>query len=196
MRPIGTLTEDEAHQVMDLVHLKVRKFHRDLGLPLTDDKDVEQGIIARVLPTLHRFDPGRSSFPTFLNRVIDSAWMDLLRQRRAAKRGSGRNAVSLQSPAAPGSSSSLADLIDGEQHHKALGRHHRCQQELTELTLDLESELAKLNPCDRQLLKEVAERPVEDVAREQGVCRGTLYRRLNKVLQHFEDSSLRDYFQK
>ena len=198
MRPNGMLTEDEAHQVTDLVHLKVRKFHRDLGLPLTDDKDLEQGVIAQILPSLPKFDPNRSSFPTFVNRAIDSAWVDLERRRRAIKRGSGRNAVSLQSPApgASGNSSPLADLIETGQHHKALGRHHRCQRELSELKLDLESELAKLQPHDRQLLQEVAERPVEEVAREHGVCRGTLYRRLNKVLQHFEDSSLRDYFQK
>jgi len=87
----------------------------------SDEEDLAQDMRLHLLRRAHRFDPTRSSYTTFVARVIDSWIATMLRDRRRRKRAAGLEAQSLEGTRVvdDGASASLRDVLHSEQ---VLGR--------------------------------------------------------------------------
>lgn len=181
---MSALTDDQAKALIQLVRNKAWAYSR-CGV---EQEDLVQEIMVRILPRLPAFDPARSSLPTFLNRLICRACHDYLRHLRAAKRGRQRT-ISLQTLTRHGHE--LNDYIDAERRRPATP--NRSSKELRDLAFDLASATAELEPHDQRLCTQLKLDSIPDVAAGEGVVRGTIYRRILPVRQHFEDRGLADY---
>jgi RNA polymerase sigma factor (sigma-70 family) len=187
MRPV---TEEQGKDLLELVRYKVWKFTRGRQQP--DPDDLVQEVVARVLEQLPRFDPGKATLPTFQNRLIERACVDCLRRERAAKRGHGR-VTSLDRRTVNGHS--LHDQIDGDRQKRATGKQTRTERALTELVLDVKTATAKLQPEQQVLCEKVQQMPISEVAKDEHVSRGTVYRRIKPVRETFENLKLAEYLE-
>jgi len=180
------VTEEQAKELVKLVRHKVWSYTRGRAGP--DTEDAVQEVVTRVLEQLPRFDATRASLRTFQSRLIERAYVSYLRHLRAAKRGNGRTRHMQSS-----FGRSFVDRVDSAQHLRAQGKRVRSQIELSDLSLDLETATAGLDPQQQRLCTRIKHKPVAEIAQEDGVARGTIYRRLRPIRQLLEDARLAEY---
>ncbi len=96
---------------------KARQLARRSDFSRSDEKDLAQDMRLHLLRRRHRFDPARSSYSTFVARVIDAWIATMLRDRRRRKRGAGLVAQSLEATSATQGQApaSLRDVLHPEQ---------------------------------------------------------------------------------
>ncbi|MCK6486244.1 MAG: hypothetical protein L6R00_19150 [Phycisphaerae bacterium] len=82
-----------------LIKYKVRQLSTQRGFVRSEEEDLRQELTIRALAVLHRFDPNRAGFNTFIARVVESAAAMIVRERRRLKRGGGTRPVSLEAEA-------------------------------------------------------------------------------------------------
>jgi RNA polymerase sigma-70 factor, ECF subfamily len=177
MHPI---TEEQALDLLEMVRLKVRTVTK--GQVRSDFEDIVQEVVVRVLEQLSEYDPSRASLRTFQSRLIDRAYVDIYRRERAAKRGKNRKHVSYsrcQSVSQCATATSRAA--------------RRSEYELSDLKSDVEYATTGLTADQNRLCELVKTKPVPDVANEEGVHRGTVYRRLQPIRHYFESLQLAAY---
>jgi DNA-directed RNA polymerase specialized sigma24 family protein len=87
----------------------------------------------------------------------------------------------------------LAQTITSDEHRNRTGRWRRSDAERAELALDTATVLAALPEDLRDLAMGLMDASPSQVARDLGVPRSTLQRRLERLRRHFEDAGLRDY---
>ena len=175
-----TFTEEQARELVELVRHKVWALTH--GRQVQDTDDVVQEVVIRVLEQLPRYDSKRSSLRTFQNRLIDRAFVDHVRHERAVKRG--RNRVRC--------SSNFDGVADGQSYRDA-GRRTRPHTELTDLAMDLDEATQGLEPGQQCLCAQIKQKPVLEVANDEGVVRGTIYRRLRPIRAAFDSLKLAEY---
>jgi len=96
---------------------KARQLARRRDFSRSDEKDLAQDMRLHLLRRVHRFDPARSSYNTFVARVIDTWIATMLRDRRRRKRAAGLDAQSLEgtSVTQDEAPASLRDVLHPEQ---------------------------------------------------------------------------------
>ncbi len=182
-----------ADNVARLVRIKVAKIVGNLGNSRLDTDDLEQQAMVRVLERLPRYDATRASLTTFLSRVVDSVLLDEERRRTAAKRAPTGGIRSLNRPTSNGEGKQcdLAQVVSRGDTPDLDGDGSRTPRELSNLSLDLKSELNSLPPHLQELLRRFldnhGERPEGDISR------GKWYRGLKAIQDRLQDSSLREY---
>jgi RNA polymerase sigma factor (sigma-70 family) len=193
------VAQDDASPLDPAVRQRVRrKVHRLVGrqgLTQEDAEDIEQELLAHLFRRLAEFDPGRGQRDNFVATLIRRFLINLLRDRRAARRDY-RRTTTLDVPAGnPKEPEETQAEALGEQAHDArLGRQGRSAEEQADLAMDVAEVLARL-PAElqvvaRQLLESGS---VSEAAREQGVRRTTLQDRVRHLREIFEQSGLRLY---
>src|SRR5262249_13998256 len=146
---------------------------------------------ARVLEKLPDYDASLASLPTYQDRLINRACADQFRREGAVKRGKSRLRHSLSRPNRHGNT--LHDVLDTAHQDRVRGRRKRSDSELADLALDLATAAASLDADQQQLVEQIKQKSVPEVAEELNVVRGTVYRRLGPVREAFENSGLADY---
>jgi RNA polymerase sigma factor (sigma-70 family) len=170
-----TLTDQEAELAIRIIKAKVATF---LGPPRRprerwlESRDLEQDALARLVAAIECYDPSCASLATFIARVTDGALKDYLRWAYAEKRNPGRRPVSL-----------AQDIADsGASHERSI-----------DLGMDLRDHVESLPEQLRLLLEQLRNSTVPEIAKRDGVHRGTIDRRLGQVRKQWETGSLRDY---
>ncbi len=125
-------------------------------VPVHDREDIEQEALLRVWQALPRYDAGRASLATFIERVVATKVASLLRSRHAV----------FKLP--PGTQLSSADGIPA-----------------VEFRADLERILASLAPSERRLALLLAEHGPGEAGRILGVARSTVYCRIRRLRAAF-----------
>jgi RNA polymerase sigma factor (sigma-70 family) len=178
------LTDEQAEDLLQLLRNKARAYSR-CGV---EQEDLVQEVMVRILPKLSEFDPARSSLATYVNRLFRRACHDYLRHQGAAKRGRQRT-ISLQTLTRHGHE--LSEYVDAEHHR--LEKPHRSSEELRDLAFDLSVATAELEPREQRLCEQLKLHSIPDVADDERVNRGTIYRRMLPVREHLEDRGLSVY---
>lgn len=191
------LTDEQAGELLPLVRGKVRKFLSGTLRHAETRQDLVQATFVRLLERLPLFDPVRGSLGDFAATVVDSVLVDHVRHQQAAKRDCRRDRVSLNAPIrdADGELTELAQVIAAKDHESSYGRHRLRESEMLDLLLDLSEALHRLAPAQRQFLERLKTDSVADVAEQDGVHRGTGYRRLRSVRKHLQNDALREYLE-
>lgn len=83
----------------------------------SDEEELGQDMRLHLLRRAHGFDPSRSSYNTFVARVVDSWIATMLRDRRRRKRAAGLDAQSLEATSVTqdDAPASLRDVLNPEQ---------------------------------------------------------------------------------
>ncbi|GIW85376.1 MAG TPA: sigma-70 family RNA polymerase sigma factor [Dehalococcoidia bacterium] len=177
-----------------LIRRKARQLVGRAGFTRSDRDDIEQELALKLLKQLSAFDPGEAHWHVFVTTVVERYAASLLRDKRAEKRDH-RRATSLHVLIETGDNGpvELAETVGRREQDARLGRDPRSDEERAQLAGDVADVLADL-PAD---LRDVAERlkhdSVSQVARDLGLPRTTLLRRMEHVRRAFEGAGLRDY---
>jgi RNA polymerase sigma factor (sigma-70 family) len=150
------------------------------GFTSQDREDLEQELILRLLQSLHLFDPGQAHRNVFVTTVIERAVAMILRERLAKKRDSGVVRSFDQGQTKAGTSPEPVDPRPSDQ-------------EAFDLASDLAEVLARLPDDLRALAERLKSQSVSQAARDLGVPRTTLQRRVERLRKTFEDAGLRIY---
>ena len=81
--------------VSKLIRRTTRAIVRGPGFSSSDTEDLQQDFWLHLLEREHSFDPARSSYPTFADRLIANKAKDILRNRHAQRRSPNREAFSV-----------------------------------------------------------------------------------------------------
>ena len=147
-----------------LVRLKARQLIGRYGFTESDREDIEQELKLDLLERLPDYDPERGSLEGFVSGVVDHKISRLLEKRAAAKRNPGRVEYSLNE--------AIPDDQGGQVERAAAMPDeilpHNGQQDLA---LDLADALSELSPDLRRLCRQLREKGVTEIARQEGVSR-------------------------
>lgn len=123
-RPRRRTVEPNSHRpnalndyAQKLIKIKVGQLARRRDFRGTDSDDLAQDMRLHLLRRAHHFDPARSSYSTYVARVIDAWIATMLRDRRRRKRAAGLDAQSLEATSVTqdGAPGSLRDVLHQEQ---------------------------------------------------------------------------------
>lgn len=145
------------------VRFRVLRLGRVFQLSNADIADLEQDLWLEIVRAMKKFDPNRSLATTFAQRVMELWYCDAarrIRRGRAQRRG---RAVRLAA--------------------KPLLLRDTAHLDLFENRLSLEAALLLLTEEQQTLVQRLRVRSVAEIAAEDGVHRGTVYRQLVKVRQ-------------
>jgi len=168
---------------------------RRAGLPASDRPDVEQELWLDLLKRWPRFDAERAGGRTFTARVVRHQAIKILRRQKDAAADPARAVCSLHELAAneDGRPLPLAPAVDEEAQARRIGHAPRSPQELFELQSDVRRTVARLPAALRDLCERLTRCSVSQAARELGITRASVYRRLAKVRSHLSRECLQEY---
>jgi RNA polymerase sigma factor (sigma-70 family) len=182
--------------VQRLVRDKIRRVVARYRLPSCDREDFGQDLWARVWPRLAAFLPGRAPLEAFVTLIVRRCAIDLLGPywRRQHQR---RGTVSLNRTTRRGTDEvELAQTIGQREYDARRGRHPRANQDLVELTLDLEVLLDQLPEDLRVLAGELMDCSLTEAARRTGRARSTVQHQVQRLRRIAERKGLRDFLKK
>lgn len=195
MHGSSDLGPEETDAIRKLISYKVQKFQRAAGRQV-EHADLEQDLAVKVLERLNKFDPTRASFKTFVSRVLDTALVDLERQRLAQKRQSATAPISIDAPAGNDpENASLSQSLTDDQRYVSVTGAVRSSVDLADLRQDLRQILSEMPSHQSSLCELLMELTFTEAAQELGVHRGTLHRQWQAVMAAYEDHSLKQYFE-
>jgi hypothetical protein len=164
------------------------------GFTPSDRDVIEQELSLKLLKQLEAFDPGEAHWHVFVTTVVERHAANLLRDKRAEKRDH-RLATSLHVLIETGDNGpvELAETVGRQEQEARLGRDSRSDEERAQLAGDVADVLAGLPPDLRDVAERLKHDSVSAVARDLGLPRTTLLRRMEHLRRAFEGAGLRDY---
>lgn len=153
------------------------KWLRERGvIRRSEAEDFASDLMAQLLEAWNGFDPERGTREAFINQVVSTRILSLLRDRRAQKRRG--NPLPLDADGG-----SVADpACAGDTWIRTI-----------DLRVDLESARSKLTPKQRAVCDQLLRDVVSPAAKEMGVPRSTLRYAVTKIRQIFRDAGLEEY---
>jgi len=147
------------------------------GVIRRDEQDgFASELMVRLLAVWETYDPARGPREAFINTVVSSQLVSLLRERYAQKRRGN-----------PGSIDAVADSIVDPA---SLGGR---PQHLINLQIDLAAVMHLLSPLQRQIVDHLRREPLTPVAEQMGIPRRTLRDQCARIRDVFRDAGLEEY---
>ncbi len=180
---------------MTLVQCKARQLVGKAGYTQDDIADIEQDLIKSLLACMPQFDPAKAKLNTFVDRVVGSKIVDLLRRRNAEIRNHGREAFSLNEEIETEDGTvEIIETVSQDEIDLRTGRCNRPEAERAHLQIDLNAFVAGLSPELRQVADMLRTASVAEVARELGIPRRTFREKhLAQLREVFAANRMDDY---
>jgi DNA-directed RNA polymerase specialized sigma24 family protein len=177
------------------IRSKVYKLTGKRGFTKSDYPDLIQNFACDLIQRSKHFDPTTANWEAFVVVVCENCFATILEHRRAERRSHAREAGSLNRLVkdTEGDQVEVGSTIPDSQHARRTFQHRRAHEDACDLALDTTDMLKMLLPPLRDLCKQLKRVAVSEIARETGVSRPELYRRISRIRRCFERSGMRDY---
>jgi RNA polymerase sigma-70 factor (ECF subfamily) len=178
----------------DLIRNKVRLLIGKAGLTESDRPDLEQELMIDLLDRMKRYNPAKAKKTTFMARIVERRIASLLEMRHAQRRDCRRCTTSLNEPT-PGScdeSIERGDLMTGDCFLSPSEREP-TERRTGDMRIDMETVIESLPEQLRDLCERMKTSNMQEISRETGICRGTLYYRLGLLREAFQAAGLKEY---
>ena len=144
---------------------------------LSESEDIAGSLLAAVVAAWPTFDPDRAPAEAFINQIVNTRLVSVLRKRSARKRRAGTEPISQ-------CDDRLVDprWSDGAWCHRI------------DLRLDMQIAIDKLTPGQQEICDRLMREAITPAAREMGVPRSTLRDAVAKIREVFRDAGLEEYF--
>ena len=160
------------------IHARLRPL-RLTGVITRDEQSLlGDELMAQLVAAWRRFDPARAVAEAFINQVVDTRLVSLLRARGAAKRS--------------GSTVPLDQVAEGALCEPQRARH---ETNPAELRMDLAEAMELLTPREREIVEELMRESLAPAARNLGVPRRTLRDQVEQIRVVFRDAGLEAYLE-
>ena len=202
-RPTETTVENHKKQyeindyAENLIQFKARQLVGTAGFTKDDIEDLEQDMRLDLWQRLPKFDPGKAKYSTFVSRIINRKVCNLIRHRTQELRDYRCEDCSLHDVVEFGESGDeeieRIDTISQDEHDFRWGKNILSTEDRLDLRLDISLVLSKLPPELQKVAELLQTMSVAEAARELNIPRGSLYDRLEKLRQAFEESGIQKY---
>jgi RNA polymerase sigma factor (sigma-70 family) len=153
-----------------------------LALPPADVEDLTQDLLSHIWFSLRIFDPRRSAIGTFIRRAAEGKAISIFRALSARKRLCSTTIHSID------------DFWEGSERDGNVSVPMcRPDEQLLALRIDVARAMTDLSPELRQIAGALALHNRSESARQIGITRPTLHRRLAKIRSLFADRGLDQY---
>jgi RNA polymerase sigma factor (sigma-70 family) len=178
-----------------LIRRKARELSRKPGFSRSDQPDLEQELSLILLRRLADFDATRAHRNAFATTVVERYAATILEHRSAEMRTHRRTGGSLNVPAidADGRTVELSNIIPSSQQSRRTGQYPRPHEEAFDLAQDTNEMVRRLPPRLRDLCERLKHDSISTVARDLGLSRTEIYRRISRIRQRLEEAGLRGY---
>jgi RNA polymerase sigma factor (sigma-70 family) len=160
-----------------VIRTEVKKLRERGVIRRADAEDIASELVAQLLEVWDRFDPERGTREAFINQVVSTRIVSILRERRAQKRRGTTEAIDA------GSDRLIDRIWSGD------GWRHRI-----ELRVDLEVAFSRLNSRQHAICDQLLREALSPAAKQMGVPRSTLRDAVAKIREVFRDAGLEEYF--
>ena len=188
--------DDVDAYAVEIIRYKARQLVGQAGFTVADRDDLEQELILDLLRRLPKYDPKRAKRNTFIARVVEHKIANLIEKQTAHKRDYRRCPCSLNErfeEEEEGRSVERAETLDQEDYLLRIGVEPGAPEELRALALDVAAVLETLPAELGELCQRLKQETVSEISRDTGVPRASLYERINRLREIFEDAGLKDY---
>jgi RNA polymerase sigma-70 factor, ECF subfamily len=178
-----------------LIGYKARMLIGHYGFTESDREDLEQELKLDLLKRLSKYDPDRAQLHTFISRLIDHEIASIIEAREAGMRDYRLCTCSLNDTVEDkeGSMIERQETIDQEDCLFLTGRISRSQDELHDLSLDIERVMKRLPPELSELCQRLKIQTKIEISRDTGTPRGKINDNIRKLRIILRDSGFRDY---
>lgn len=160
-----------------IIRKKARRMIRDGSGPLDNLQDLEQELWLAFIASLGQFNPARCRYPlAFFRTVLNRAVARIERYRRAGKRSV------MPGPLPASDKIPIPDI-----------KERRTDQDLSDLTADIQTVLSLLADTDRELSELLKEESLAEAARRLGKPRSSLQHRVGRIRRVFGENNLDKY---
>lgn len=143
---------------------------------LSEEEDIAGELMLQLLDAWGGFDPRRGPIEAFINQVVNTRLISILRKRSAQKRTATVESLD----------ASDDRVVDQASLDDGVGR-------LLDIKVDLKVALCNLTPKQREICDLLLRDAVTPVARELGMPRSTLRDAIVKIREVFQDAGLEEY---
>jgi RNA polymerase sigma factor (sigma-70 family) len=155
---------------------RIQTLQRSGAIRKGEEEDFAAELMLDLLGVWEEFDPKRGTREAYINTVVTTRSVSLLRKRKAQKRGSARPAADID----PG------ECADHQTDGEAAERH-------SDLKADLEVVMERLSPMQQRLVNRLMRDAVKPVADALGMPRSTLRGHCRRMRDIFKDAGLEGY---
>jgi len=159
-----------------VISAEVNKLYLRGVIRRDEQQDFASELMVRLLAVWETYDPARGPREAFINTVVNSQLVSLLRGRYAQKRrGTTQPIDAVADP--------IVDPVswDGRQQH------------VINLQIDLAAVMHLLSPLQRQIVDHLRREPLTPVAGQMGIPRRTLRDQCARIRDVFRDAGLEEY---
>ncbi|MGH9868607.1 MAG: sigma factor [Candidatus Polarisedimenticolia bacterium] len=158
------------------------------GLPAHEAEDLEQDLRLHLLRQRTLHDPGKGRWSTFARTVIQRKAAALLQKATAQRRARWCEAASLDEGFSETQHGS--DSFDLQGYLALTSPANRGFDADTNLRVDLNRALDRMQPGQRDLAKSLMVERVSEVSKRTGIPRSTLYERIAEIRSHFRENGI------
>ena len=166
------------------IRFTARRLVGRYGFTQADEEDLVQELTIHVLKQLPKYDADRASIKTFITRIVNNRASELVARTIAAKRDARCVIYSLNEPIDPSNTDGgeRVDGLSGDEYAARLGVRSNTSMVMLEMYIDLDKISGRLPVQERRVLDRLrCDTSVDEIARELGVHRSTVYERMTSI---------------
>jgi len=160
-----------------IIRTEVKRLRERGVIRRADAEDIASAVITQLLAAWPSFDPDRGPPEAFINQVVNTRLVSLLRERNSQKRRATTEPIHASD--------------DRPVDHSSSGEGSR---RMIELRVDLRVALDRLTPKQREICDQLMREAITPAARQMGVPRSTLRDAVARIREVFRDAGLEEYF--
>ena len=187
---IDQLGADEQSYAEGLIHLKASQLVKHRAVRAADCDDLMQELWLHLLKRLPTYSAAKGSLFAFITAVIERRVRSILRYHNARIAGCC-DSLDEQVGRSEGESIDRYATLSSEPPHAP--RSSTREQHLTELRCDVEHLISKLPPEQQEVCRRLMSESISEAARSLHVARSTIYGRVAKIREAFEEGGISDY---
>ncbi|MEW5980159.1 MAG: RNA polymerase subunit sigma-24 [Acidobacteriota bacterium] len=187
--------EDIEPYAVRILRRKAHQLTGRAGFTASDHEDIEQDIVLDLLVRLPKYDPSRSQYRTFVNRLIKHKVATILEARRAEKRNCDTCVLSVDKEM--GHENADGRVLNGrtllDEYSFRASQASRSFAEQVNLYRDVPRIVSTLPVGERELCHRLRTKCLKQVSEETGVPRATIYEAVDRIRRRFQEAGLKEY---
>jgi len=182
-----------SHYSIHLIRNLAISMTRTKGFSISDQEDIEQELVIRLMARLPKYDPSKASLETFIQHVLVNLASNMIRDRRALKNGVDVT-VNLEDPvSSPGEEPCrLLDVLDPDESGLLGGVAPRTEEEQIQVRIDTEKLISVLPPELQEICYMLQDTSVAEIAIALGRHRTTIHKRIGNARDYLEENHITD----
>ncbi|HOY63861.1 MAG: RNA polymerase sigma factor [bacterium ADurb.Bin236] len=182
-------------RIVKTVLIKAKQLIGKAGYTSEDYDDIVQEMILDIYCRLSKYDPARSTFKTFINRIVEMKCADMLQAGHAANNDLNRRAESLNLivEQEDGAQLECIQTVSVEELPWNNGAVFAAESDLSDFKIDLQKIMSRLSPRNRTLCERLTREHISEICRDSGISRTAQYDHIRQIRKKLQEAGFEIY---